>query len=182
MSHMSQKVFPLLLLATAIFFSSCEKLDELTTFSINHSTSITVKSNTGVLNNIPITIKSPEIETSSEQAFENNNTRANLVDEAILETLDLEITAPAGQTFSFLNEIEIYINAEGLEETLVASRHNIPENIGSTLNLETSGENLQEFIKKEHYSIKTKVITDEALNQDVDIDVQMTFRIKAKLL
>jgi hypothetical protein len=182
MSYMSKKGFPLLLLlATALFLSACEKLDELTTFRINHTTSITIKAN-NVIANVPIIVPSPEIETSSEQAFENNNTRANLVDEASLETLDLEITAPADQNFGFLNEIEIYIKAEGLEETLLAYSYNIPENVGSTLSLETSGENLQEYIKKERYSITTKVITDKVLNRDVDIDVHMKFRIKAKLL
>lgn len=176
---MIKKLFPVLIAVGLSMFTACEKLNELTTFGIDNTSSITIKANTGI--NIPFIIPSPEITTSSEQAFKNNNTRADLVDEASLESLDLLITAPAEQTFDFLNEIEIYIQADGLEETLLASKYDIPENTGNSLSLESSGVNLKEYIKKESYSIKTKVITDKVISRDIDIDAQMRFRVKAKV-
>lgn len=176
---MIKKLFPALIILVFPLLSSCEKLNELATFNISNSTSITIESNSGI--NIPFTIPSPEISTSAEQAFKNNNTRAELVDEATLQSLNLEITAPADQTFDFLNEIEIYIKAEGLEEALLASKYNIPENVGNSLSLESSGINLKEYIKKETYSIKTRVVTDKVISRDIDLEVQMQFRIKAKV-
>lgn len=176
---MTKKLFPALFIVVFSLLSSCEKLNELTTFNISNNTSFTIKSNSGI--NIPFIIPSPEISTSSEQAFKNNNTRADLVDEASLENLDLEITAPAGQTFDFLNEIEIYIKAEGLEDALLASKYNIPENVGNSLSLESSGVNLKEYIKKETYSIKTRVVTDKVINRDIDINAAMKFKVKAKV-
>lgn len=174
-----KKLFSLLLILVVFCIASCEKLDELISFTITDTSSLTIKANSGI--NIPFVIPSPEITTSSEQAFKNNNTRADLVDEATLESLELLITAPDDQTFDFLNEIEIYIKAEGLEEALLASRYNIPENTGNSLSLESNGVNLKEYIKKESYSIKTRVVTDKVITRDIDLDVQMKFRIKAKV-
>lgn len=174
-----KKLFPLLLIIAVFGIISCEKLNELITFNIRNTSSLTIKANSGV--NIPFVIPSPEITSSSEQAFKNNNTRADLVDEATLESLELLITAPDDQTFDFLNEIEIYIKADGLEEALLASRYNIPESIGNSLSLESSGLNLKEYIKKESYSIQTRVVTDKVISRDIDLDVHMKFRIKAKV-
>lgn len=178
---MLQKSYLLLIATFFISLSSCEKLKDLTTFSINNTSSITIPASPLVTSS-PISITTPGVESNTEQAFSNNNTKANLVEEAILESLTLEITSPSDQKFDFLNEIEIYIKAEGLNEVLLASRMDIPESIGSSLELETTGENLKEYIKKENFSIKTKVLTDKVLNNDVDIDVKMEFKIRAKVL
>lgn len=176
---MTKKLFPALLLAVFSLLASCEKLNELATFNISNTSSITIQANSGI--NIPFDIPSPEIRSSSEQAFKNNNTRAELVDEATLQSMDLKITAPAGQTFDFLNETEIYIKAEGLDEVLLASQYNIPETVGNSLSLESSGVNLREYIKKETYSIQTRIVTDKVINRDIDMDIQMKFRIKAEV-
>lgn len=176
---MIKKLFPSLFIAVLPLLTSCEKLNDLATFTISNNTTTTIKANSGI--NIPFVIPSPEVTTSSEQTFKNNNTRADLVDEATLESLNLEITAPADQTFDFLNEIEIYVKADGLDEALLASKYNIPENTGNSLSLESSGVNLKEYIKKESYSIKTRVVTDKVITRDIDLDVQMKFRVKAKV-
>ncbi len=172
-----------LLLITCLFtvlLSGCEKLDDLTRFKLETNTAFTIPGQGTGLGDI-LSIPRMEVQTSSEQTFSNNNTRADLVEEATLDELSLTITAPAKGNFDFLNDIEIYIKAEGVEEVLLASRSNIPEDGITQLELETSGADLSAYIKKENYTIRTEATTDKLIDYDVDVQVNMTFGIKAKV-
>ena len=158
---------------------ACEKFNELITFNIKNETDISIPSQSGL--NIPIILRSPEVKTTSEQTFKNNNTRADLVETAHLSELKLTITAPEKQNFNFLNEISLYIKDDEGNEELIASRKNIPEDGSQVLLLETTNTNLKPFVQKEAYSIRTEVKTDQIVNNQVDIKINMVFRVKAKV-
>lgn len=172
----------LLLIAVVctVFLSSCEKLNELTSFKLNTKTSFTIPGQQTGLGEI-LSIPRQEVSTSSEQTFENNNTRADLVEEAQLNKLSLTITSPANANFDFLNEVKIYIKAEGESEKLLAYKENIPEDGSQVLALETTGENLAPYIKKQQYSIRTDAVVDKVTDEDVDVEAAMTFRITAEV-
>ena len=176
---MIYKRFLLSAILFLLIFSSCEKIKDLVTFNINNETQITIPSQ-GVVQ-IPLIIRSPEVETAAEQSFKSNNTRADLVEAAYLTKLNLTITSPQTQNFDFLNKIKIYIKDESGKEALIASLENIPEDGSRTLELETTGNDLKPFIKQETYTIKAEASTDQVLNQDVDIKANMTFSVKAKV-
>ncbi len=159
---------------------SCKKLDKLTEFDIVYHTEITIS--TGIPVNLPFDIPTPAIETNSEEEFENNNTHKDLIEKIYLKKMELTITDPANGTFDFLNSIEIYIVADGLPEKKIAWKNPVPSNIGNTLRLETTGDDLQDYIKKDSFRLKTKVVTDQILSQDYDIDIQSVFRVNAKIL
>lgn len=163
----------------AVILSACEKLDDLTRFNLNAETKFTIPGQQTGLGDI-LSIPKAEVQTSSEQTFRNNNTRADMVEEARLNKLKLTITAPSQASFDFLNSIKIYIKAEGEEEVLLASKANIPEGL-RVLELETTGTDLSSYVKKESYTIRTEAVTDEVVDYDVDVQVDMTFEIKAKV-
>ncbi|WP_017731740.1 hypothetical protein [Nafulsella turpanensis] len=168
------------LIVIVIFLSGCEKLKDLTQFEIKNESNISIPGqNTGI--GELLSIPRAEVQSSSEQSFRNNNTRADLVEEAILEELQLTITNPADANFDFLNEISIYISAEGEQEVLVASKSNIAEDGSQSLQLETTGVDLKPFIVKDHFSIRTAATTDQVIDEDVDIRVNMTFGVTAKV-
>ena len=162
--------------ALLIFFS-CEKIENLLTFDVKDSTEFTIPSFTGI--NSPLSIPVPPVRSSSNQAFENNNTNANLVKDVSLKKLNLQIIAPEEKSFKFLKSVEIYISAEGEEEIMLASKYDIPTAIGNSLDLETTNHKLDAYIKKDSYDIRTVVEVREIPGQDVTVKADMTFKVTA---
>lgn len=159
---------------------SCDKLDELLTFDVKDSGTFTIPSYTGI--SAPVSIPVPTITSSASKTFENNNTHASLVKNVKLKELQLNIESPQSKTFKFLKSIEIYISAEGENEVMLASIYDIPVTIGSELILDPTGNNLDTFIKKESYSLRTVVEIREIPGQDITVRSDMVFQVTANAL
>lgn len=168
------------ILCVFILFVSCDKLDELTKFDMEYSQRATIPSSTGV--NLPFDIFTPEMETNSESTFAVNDTRKDLIEEITLTELELFIVSPDTADFSFLNSIEVYISADGLEEILIASLDEVPEEVGNRITLNTSDADLKEYIKKDEFSLRLNTVTDELMSTDHELDVNSTFFVDAKIL
>ncbi len=166
-------ILSVLLIGTVLTFS-CKKL---LTFDISDSTTTTVDANILPFQ-LPVEIPTPDITTNSESEFAQNNTNVDLVKEIILKKLQLTITSPSGKTFSFLKSIEIYISADGESETKLAWNDNVESNANS-IELETTKEALDKYVKKDKYKLRTKVVTKETLTQSVDIKIDFTFQVTA---
>ncbi len=159
---------------------SCKKLEEFTEFDIIYHTEATIPATIGI--NVPFDIPLPPVTTNSEQTFENNNTHKDLIEEIRLKELEIKITEPVSGDFSFLRDIEIYINTDGQSEKKIAWLYNIPNNVGNTLNLETTNHDLQEYVKTDSFTIRMKVTTDELITQDYTVDIKTVFFVNAKIL
>lgn len=177
---MQNKLFPVLFLIAGTLFS-CEKIQDLTEFTIRNESNITIPGQNTGLGDL-LSIPKAEVQSSSEQSFQNNNTRADLVEQAILKELELNITSPANADFDFLNDISIFISADGLKEVMVASKENIAEDGSRTIELETSGVDLKPYIIKDQFSIRTEATTDKVEDNDIDIQIKMAFAVRAKIL
>lgn len=170
----------LILLLIVFSLSQCDKIDDLTKFDIDYNTSVTISSTFGI--DVPFDIATPVITTNSESEFEVNNTKKDLIEEITLSHLTMIITSPDGASFDFLNSIEVYINADGLEEKKVAWNEQIPETIGDVLELESSNIDLQEYIKKDSFQLRVKTKTDKLISEDHEIEIRSVFHIDAKIL
>lgn len=160
--------------------SGCKKIDKFTQFNMEYTETFTIPSSTGV--NLPFNFASPDVETNSTSEFAINDTRKELIEEIQLTDLDLKITSPSNGDFSFLKSAEIYISADGLSEAKVAFINSIPANVGNTLTLETTQADLQEYIKKDTFDLRLKVVTDEIITSDYDIETHAVFYVDAKIL
>ena len=163
-----------------LLFTSCEKVEELTQFDMDYNTSFTIPGTIGV--DMPIDMQTPEIETNSEQKFSGQDTKKDLIEEIVLKEMNLSIQSPSDGDFSFLNGLTIYINASGMEETRLAWKDSIPDTAGSTLQLETTPEDLKEYIFKDHFNLRVVSQTDEIIDQDHEVDVNSVFHVDAKIL
>lgn len=172
-----RKLIPIFVLA--VLMSNCSKLDELTKFNMDYATQVTIPSSAGI--NLPFDVLTPDTETNSGSTFESNDTRKDLIEEIKLTKLQLIITSPSDVDFSFLESIEVFISTEGLDEIRIASKIEVPETV-SILDLEVSDDDLKEYIKKDNYSLRLNTITDEAMSQDHQIEVNSTFFVDAKIL
>ncbi len=175
----------LLSLATVLVLAAslnwgCRKADRLTQFNISYVSQATISS--GMAVSLPFDTMTPEMETRSETEFEVNDTRKDKVQEIKLTSLQLQITAPGTQEFDFLKDIEIYIDADGLGETLLASKYNIDDSVGSSLSLDVSRSDFQAYIKQDRFTLRLNAVTDRTIAQDVDLDIYSTFFVNAKLI
>ena len=162
------------------FFASCKELDKLTQFEMDYETSVTIPGTLGI--NAPVDLITPEIETDSESKFSVNNTRKDLVEEIVLREMTLTIVSPQNEDFSFLNSIRIFINAEGLDEKQIAWKDPVAESASNVIALETSQEDLKEYLVKDQFSLRVRTKTDEIIAEDHEIKIQSVFFIDAKIL
>lgn len=160
--------------------AGCKQVDKLTQFNIDYVETITLPSTIGI--NLPFNLKTPSIKTNSEEIFAVNDTRKNLIEDLKLTRLTMTITDPAEADFSFLKSMEIYIGAENMDEVLAAWNNNIDESPGGTLDLETSNENLMDYIVEADFYLRITTVTDELILTDHDIEVSAEFFVDAKIL
>ena len=167
-------------LVAAILFSvvSCKKIADLLKFTIDVENNFTVAAS-GPLN-IPFDILTPQVTTNSSQQFQNNNSDINKVKEIKLKKVDLQIINPPGKTFSFLQSVHIYISTNASDEIELAYLDNIPTTVNS-ISLITTSASLDTYVKAPSYRLRTKIVTKQALTQDVEIKNLCQFQVTANL-
>lgn len=171
------KKFLFLLIGMLSFvLSSCSKNGQ---FFMGYTSSITVSSTFGQL--VPFAINTPEITSNAESEFSANKTSKERITSIKLSELKLTITSPDGETFSFLNSLEIHLSASGLAEKKIAYLYSIPSTVGNEISCSVVVDDLQEYIKKDSFKVKAVFTTDETLAQDVVIDIKPRFLVKAKI-
>ncbi|MDX5437310.1 MAG: hypothetical protein LPK03_08955 [Pontibacter sp.] len=156
----------------AIATTACEKIDDLLTFYINEEETFTIESGFPLGALIPATPFT--ITTNSEETFKNNKTRAELVKDVSLNKLDLTITNPQGQNFDFLKRIELYISSEKQPELKIAYLEEVPAG-ASVLKLKSTNAKLDEYIKGDNYTIRTKAEIAKPITEDITIKADMRF-------
>jgi hypothetical protein len=105
-----------------------------------------------------------------------------MIEEVKLTSLELTITVPSDGNFDFMKTINVYMSAEGLPETKIAWKENIPNGSGSVLELDTSNEDLKEYIKKDKVVMRLNTITDQLITTEYHIDIHSVFFVDAKIL
>lgn len=170
----------IILLSLIILPLACNEIDKLTQFNMEYTEEVVIPSATGV--DLPFNVNTPDIESNAESQFAVNDTRKDMIEHISLTSMQLNLSSPADEDFSFLESITIYISADGLDEQKIAWLDEIPANAGNLLDLKTSDVDIQEYIKKDNFSLKLNTITDEIITSDHHIDVNSMFFVDAKVL
>jgi len=172
----------LILLTITIIFSygSCKEIDKLTHFYLEYNSNITIDPTLFI--DIPFDIWTPNIPTNSETEFENNNTRTDLIEEIVLTEMEMKIISPDSQSFDFLKSIEIFISADSLNEKKIAWYDDIPQTGITSIILETTDDDLKEYIKKNEYKMRSKSVTRQLISVSTDIDIFSKFFVDATIL
>ena len=169
------------LLATVILSTySCKEVNKLTQFNMDYNDEITIPATLGI--NLPIDVWTPNITTNSTSTFESNNTHKDLIQQIVIKKMVLTIKTPESATWDFLKNIEIYIDADGLDEKKIAWMDNIPKTGKKSIELDLSGDDLKEYIKKDEYKLRTKTVTRELVSHDTKVEIASTFFVDAKIL
>ncbi len=158
--------------------TSCRKIDQLLTFTISDKSTFTIPASGTV--GLPVSIPTPDVTSNSTQAFQNNNTDAKHVKNIYLEQLNLTITDPSSLTFDFVKSIHIYISTKTSAEIELASIDNIPAGV-QTIVLTPTKAALDSYIKSDSYTLRTEVVTQKLMDQDVTVQADSRFKVTAKL-
>ncbi len=155
-------------------------VDRLTQF--NFETDYVVRVPASPISAVPLTVVTPEIKTYSDVAFSSNKTRADLVERIHLKELVLTVKTPTNGTLTFLKSVDIFAIAEGLPEVRVAYKDLVPANIQGTLSLDVTNAELKEYFKREKYSLRIVVTSDEAVMEDYAVNAHGVFFVDAMVL
>lgn len=176
-----KRTIPQLLLfgfLVAVLFG-CKK-EGVIQFDVDYEATIVIQNGTGI--SVPVSFFTPDIESNSETEFEVNDTRKDKIQHITLTGLRLEITSPSGQEFDFIEDIELFISADGLDEVLLAYKYNMNNSEGNTISMSCSQNDFQEYIKKDKFKLRCRTVTDEYNLSDVEIKIFSTFKVDAKLI
>lgn len=84
------------------------------------------------------------VETKSEQYIREYNTSSDLVTDARLGQIKLDLQEPAGQTFDMVDSLWLFVAATGMPEVLAAHAYGIPKGL-RTLDMNTADQNLKGY-------------------------------------
>lgn len=161
---------------------ACQQIDELTQFDVPYTTTFTVPATTLAGLGLPIDLTTPKIQNDNQQTYQLYNTAEEKIEEIYLKELELTILTPNGEDFSFLEEAEVFIQADGLPEVSIASKNPVPAGAGNNLVFDASGVDLKEYIKADEFTLRVRTVLDEAITVDHEIQVRTVFRVDAKIL
>ncbi|PCJ88721.1 MAG: hypothetical protein COA57_03200 [Flavobacteriales bacterium] len=159
---------------------ACKDKDELLTFKLSVSEEFTVPAFQYVVDTV-LTVNVNDIPTNSDKLFKDNGTSSDFVKDIKLSAMSITIVSPTSQNLDFLKTISIYISADGLSEILLASKTTVPTGI-TTLDLDVSGEAMDDYIKGDFIDLKVETGADETLPQDTELKTDMEFSITANPL
>ncbi|QNF33565.1 hypothetical protein HUW51_12850 [Adhaeribacter swui] len=167
-----------LLLTLLGFMVSCKEVKKLLTFEIENSQTITL--DTGLPLNSSVVSLPMDVTTNSEDEFKSNNTQAEFVKDVTLKSFKLTITNPPTENFSFLKNAYVYIALpDNTNEVLLAYRENIPDDIGNTMELISTNEKLDKYVKSPSFKVRTKTTFDKSITSPITLRADMKFSVMA---
>ena len=165
---------PLLLFLALV---GCKKIDQLLTFNVDVTQSVTIP---GYF--VGAQLPPVKVTTKSEESFRNNKTTRDKVKDVYLDKMVLTVTSPAGSTFDFLDKIDIYINTPGANnKILLASLATVPRGTNAITLVPTKSK-LDEYLKADIYELSVDAKLSGFNANDFTVRSDATFKVTAKPL
>ena len=165
-------------LIVSLFFNGCNKIDELTYFDIDYNFIFTLPA----IGFGSIDIESNEVENNTENSFENNDSRKELVERATLKKFEVTILEPINGSFNFVNSVEVYAKTTILSEKLIAWKYDVPQTIGSFIKLETTNDDLKKYLTSDKIKVRLKTTANSTITEDHKMDLFASVEVDAKIL
>ncbi len=157
-----------------LLLSSCNKW---TQFDIPYNKEVTIPAAVPVGLNYTYSVPVTADEMGTDYAAHKDDIQSVKLTEA-----SITATMPAGATLSFLDNIHIYIKADGLDEKELAYKVNVPASIGNSLMLDVSPIELNEYLRKDGYTLRVSALKDEVVTQDITLKIHASFLVDLKIL
>jgi len=130
-------------------------------------------------NGQPVVVTTPRQSTSGEE-LGANKTSLDKLKSAKVKSCVVTITAPAGEDFSFVNEVKFSLSGQGIPMTLVASKSDI-DATATSVTLDVEDVELVEFLQSGEVSSEISFTTDETIDEDITMKAVITYAVTAGL-
>ncbi len=150
-------------IAIVVLFAACQKIKNLANinFNIPFSQSVTLPDVQGFPygatlpgGGLNLPIPPVEVAINAQQIFDQYHASSKNLVEANLANADLQITAPAGQYFDFVDSIQVFISTEGLPEVLMAYLYNVPKGQTKINLIVVPGLNLKDYAVQDSVTLR----------------------------
>jgi len=163
-----------------ILLTNCKLIDGWTQFEVDYFSTVKLPQDLDI--NKSEDVYPSEIEANLKAKVEGEGSSMDKIESVELTDLNLRITSPTGKDFKFLNSVELYMNAEGLEEIKVAWLDNVPATIADAMSLNTSSADLTDYLVEDVVTLRLNTVLNQGISQDYQIGIDVTFLIDAKIL
>lgn len=120
-----------------------------------------------------------DIPTHTKEEFEFHRTCGELVQGIMPREVMLRIISPHGQSFRFVQSIEVYMQTASLPDVKVAYLTEVSEEIDSELVLVPIEQNLTAYLCSEKIRLKVAMVSDEAIPEKIHINLATRFKVHA---
>ncbi|MFN6946996.1 MAG: hypothetical protein ACK4ND_18785, partial [Cytophagaceae bacterium] len=129
---------------------------------------------------LPIEVLAIPVQTNVDESFAQEGVSRENVEDVKLEALKLVMLNPPDHTFDFVKSIDISISVSdnSLPEKLLAFHHDIPRG-EIIIDLKTTGEKMDEYIKRDRFLINVKCQSRETFTKELKIKADMIFNVRA---
>lgn len=175
MNILAKRAMPIVALLLIFFFmAGCSKDDDdIKTFNLDLRMPFPVSAIT-VVDSI-IELRTFEFETSIEDVLIANNSSKDKLKKAVLDFLDLEILFPASAHFDFLKDIELYMDAPGLEPDIFGFLYDIPKDQRKMISLEVLDKSAHRYLRQDKIQLILKLKLREPMTEDLIIRANSRF-------
>jgi hypothetical protein len=173
----------------ALAFASCDKVKQLANINQNltYTETISIPELPGGIDTLPpggvaAYFPGQGIPTNSQDYLNQFGTTAALITHVKMTKLAAVITQPSGANFDFIDTINVYLSANGLDEKLVAYKHGISKGLTS-IDLDCPSDiNLKEYFLKDTMYLRFGGHFVGVPKSDSKIDLTSTFNLLANPL
>ncbi|MEZ5016605.1 MAG: hypothetical protein R2800_06090 [Flavipsychrobacter sp.] len=185
-----KKILLISFITTSVFFASCDKLKELTSFSqdFDYKEFIDVPGLPSQQTQLPQGGASESlprfgIATNSKEHIEKYKTATNLITDVLLSKLNMTITNPLNSNFNYVDTIQLYVSssASGTNEQLIAYKNNIAKGI-QKVDLDVTNINLKEYFILDSMYYRVYAHFVEIPAKETRVELNTTLTMKASLL
>lgn len=173
----------LFLLTGIAALSGCKKIkDNYTTFEVPYSAGYAVPADDSI--GVERIYTSYDFPTSIDDALLQNKTSKSLIESGKLKSLEMDIVrydSTITLMYGALEEIRVYLDADGLGETFAAYK-TIDPSAGSRVVFDIVDVDLKEYLKRDTFRIRIKMTLRSAIPKDTPMLFKSKFTIRAKTL
>lgn len=169
----------LLLISSLLFLGSCKDKSKDTTFNLDVTTKVTLPATFGI--ELPVDAISESKDTESSSVFTAENTEAGLLTEASVKSIQLVLNSPTSGNFNYLDEVNVFINANGLTELKVATMASVEPDI-AIINFTELEVDVLDFVKASAISFRVNFTSDDYENVDHECEIYSVFEVNGATL
>lgn len=150
--------------------------DDDTQFNLTYSEDFTLPATYGI--EYPVSTDLIIFETNASSRFNDNETKASLVNEARISSLRISLGTPSGADFGTIDQMNLYIQATNLSEVKIGSIDN-PTSGETIIQGDMKVLDVKEYLKQSEFSIRVEFSSDGFNNEDLFCSMNLQFTVDA---